>query len=1013
MMNFTRLLKSAGDWSVLRSVFFVLFLLGAGAVSAQEIKISGTVLAKDNNMPLPMANVVVKGGKGVSTDIDGKYEISAKSTDVLVFSYIGYQEIEEPINGRTSIDVSLNPDANTLNDVIVVGYTTARKQDLTGAVGVVDVANSKKTITYDVAKMLQGQVAGVTVQSSGEPGGFVNIQIRGASSFTNNNPVYVVDGIILDAPFDLAPSDIESMSILKDASATAIYGVRGAAGVVLITTKKGKAGKLKVSVNSLVGFQNVTRKWDVTDREGYQKITNAAVANNNEGLIPGNDPSSPSYISDVDTNWQDEAFRTGRIENQQFNVSGGSESATFSMNIDHYKNSSYFNTPQDYERYSTNLNVTGKLGRFKYGAKVAYTQSNKNSFYEYLVGGSPIIHLLQAIPTMPVYDPNRLGGYGGADNATQRAITLNVIGFNNLNKQVGDRDRFVANAWGEYEIIKGLRYTFRVSADHLSYGNRTFVPPSDLGWYYITTNDEASLDVDNGTVQRTIVDNMLNYDITLDKHKVAAFVGLVNERNDSYRHYSRGVGFVPGEIAQLQYADSQSAGEYETVETRKSFVAHLDYSYDDRYFLTGNFRQDRTSLFREDINTGNFYSVSGAWKINNDVKLPDWWDGLKLRAGYGTAGNNAISVYKFSPTVNAFSSYDFNNVLAPGTATQSILDPDISWETTNTVNAALEMGFFKNKLQVTAEYFVKTSDDILIDLPLPSSTGSLGNLITTNGAKMRNKGWEFTAGWQDRDNAFKWGVSGNVSLIDNEVLAIKDNYPVSLGVSRTEVGRSAGEIYAWEVEGIFQSQEEINQHAVQPNAVPGDIKFRDVNGDGQITDNDRTFQGRTIPKYTYGVNFNADWKNIDFSFFFQGSGGNKIYNGTYNALMIEGLVNHHTDALNFWTPENTDTNVPRPDYLEKNQNARTSSRFIQSGNYLKLQNIELGYTLPLLTKVIEKARVYVSGQNMFVITKFKGYDPDFRQPNSTNPGQAVLNRGFEYGSFPNPRTIVFGVNLNF
>lgn len=1018
MITLTRMLKyTSGNLTQLRLAAVVLLLSVCG-MSAQNLTVKGTILASDTGTPLPMANVNIKGSAaGIASDIDGNYSVSAKSGDILVFSYVGFTDKEVTLTNQTVLNVTLEPDANTLNEVVVIGYGTQRKSDLTGAVSVVNVEDAKKTVTYDVAKMLQGQVAGVTVQSSGEPGGFVNIKIRGASSFTNNNPTFVIDGVIVDSPYDFAPGDIESIQVLKDASSTAIYGVRGANGVVIITTKKGKAGKLTVNLKSLAGYQTVGRRWSLTNREQYQQITNVAWLADNATLLPANDPNSPSFINNVDTDWQDSAFRSGSIQNQSVTFSGGTDVLSYNVNIDRFLQQSYMETPQDYQRYSANANITGTKGKFRFGAKMAFTSSTKDGFTEYLAGTSGILNLLQAIPTMPVYDPNRLGGYGGTDNSTQRAIALNVIGWQNLVSSTGNRERFIGNVWGEYEILPGLKFTLRASGDILNYTNRLWIPPSDLGWYYVTESNEAILDFNNGRNQRTIIDNLLNFDRTFGKHRVEALAGYVQERFDDEWIHAKGTGYTPETIPRLQYATQDNFSEdFTATETRSSWLARINYTFDDRYILTANFRQDKSSLFPEDINTGNFYSFSGAWKIHSDFKLPEWWNTAKVRGGYGLIGNNTVGRYSFAQTVNAFASYLFadpvtGEVLAPGTTNVTRLDQNISWEETTTVNGALELGFFNNKLQFTAEYFVKTSDELLARVPLPFSSGSFPSDIITNAGKMRNKGLEFTLGYVNNDKEFKYGINANLGTIKNEVLQIGfDNNPISNPgqASRTEVGRSLGELYVWVADGIFQNQDEIDAHATQPNAAPGDVRFRDINADGQINDEDRTFVGKTIPKYTYGLNMNASFKGFDASVFFQGAGGHKAYNNTYNLLMLGGLTNHHTDMLNYWTPDNPNTNVPRPHYLDPNGNARQSTRFVQNADYVKLQNAEIGYTLPLKKElVISRARLYLSGQNLFVISKYKGYDPDF------NSNDGLFTRGFDNGSFPNPRTILFGVDVTF
>lgn len=991
----------------------VVMLISSYSVFAQNNKtITGIVTSAKDAMPLPGVNVLVKGTNNVTvTGLDGDYSIKASSGDVLVFSYVGSANQEVQVGNQTKINISLKDDLTALDEVVVVGYGTQKKSDLTGSISVVNMDNAKKTVTYDAAKMLQGQVPGVTVQSSGEPGGFVNIKIRGINSFSNNNPLFVIDGMIVDSPYDFATGEIESMQVLKDASSAAIYGVRGANGVIIITTKKGKAGKFDIKYKSLFGVQNVAKKWSLTDRVGYQNITSAAEANAGLTIAPGNDASNPLFINNVDTNWQNAAFETGVVENHSLTFSGGAENLGYNMNVDYFKNSGYINSPQNYQRLSTTLNLTGKKGKFKYGSKIGFTQSDKENFNEYNAGESPISDLLGAIPTMPVYDANRLGGYGGTTNLTQRAISMNVIGYNNLITNNGKRNRFIGDIWGEYEIVPGLKYKLDASYDRLDWQNRKFVPPSDLGWYYITTNEEAALDVSTGSQSRTFLNNLLTYSLTIDKHKIDALAGWVQERSDNYNHWSRGVGYQPGEISHLEYADAQSAGEYENTITGTSYLSRINYAYDDRYLFTANFRQDKTSLFSQKFNKGNFYSFSGAWKISNEkfIHLPEWVSNVKLRGGYGILGNNTIPTYFFATTINSFAGYDFNNALAPGTTVVSALDPNVHWEETQTSNVALEVGLFNNDLQLSAEYYVKKSTDLLIGVPLPFSTGAFPASVTTNAGAVRNNGLELAATYNNNKNAFKYSISANVGTLKNKVLQIGlDGNPIYGAASKTEVGRSIGEIYAYETDGIFQNAGEIAAAPTQTNAGIGDIRFKDINGDGKISDLDRTYQGVTIPKYSYGLNFNSSYKNWNFSMFWQGSGGNKVFNAMYRNLMGGQYGNHSTDMLDYWTPTNTDTNVPRPIIGDPNANGRDSNRFVESGDYIKLQTMEIGYEIPVSEKsFIQKARVYVNGQNLLIISKYKGYDPDF------NSNDGLFSRGYDGGSFPNPRTFSLGLEVNF
>lgn len=997
-----------------QGLLLLVAVIFSSSIYAQEKTVTGKVTSSTDGIGLPSVNVVIKGtDKGVSSDFDGNFSIQASSSDVLVFKFLGFKEQEIAVGNQTYIEAQLVEDVSNLEEVVVVGYGTKKKSDLTGSVSVVDVDDAKKTVTYDVAKMLQGQAPGVLVRSSGEPGGFVDIKIRGITSFRNNNPLFVIDGVIVEDPYDFPTGDIESMQVLKDASSAAIYGARGANGVVIITTKKGREGKIDIKYKSLFGVQSVpeNRWYSLTNREQYQQITSQAELNDGLAIVPGNDPNSEFFIDDVDTDWQDAAFKTGTVTNHSLTFNGGSKILNYNFNVDYFKNTAYINTPQDYERYSTNVNLGGQKGKFTYGAKLAFTQSDKQAFNEYLPGTSSIVHLVQAIPTMPVYDPNRLGGYGGADNATQRAITLNIIGFNNLIENENVRNRFIGNVWGEYEIIKGLKYKINVSADKLNAKARYYNPPSDLGWYYENTTAEARLDVNSLHTTRTIVNNLLTYNTTIaEKHKVDVLLGHLQERNDVYNQHSSGQGYEVGAIPSIQYAETIGGDEYRSAETYKSLISRLNYTFDDKYLLTVNFRQDKSSKFAPKNNTGNYFSVSAGWKLHEEdfINLPDWLNTTKLRAGYGQLGNNTIGLYEFALAMNAFSGYPFGNSYGSGSTVVSIVDPDIKWEDTETTNAAIELGMFNNSLNFTAEYFTRKSTDLLADVPIPYSSGGFPLALTTNAGNVKNSGLEFTLGYNKYDGDFTYSISANLGTLKNEVESIGTNdTPISEGVSRTEVGRSIAELYVYETEGIFQNQAEIDAHALQPNAKPGDVKFRDVNGDGFINDDDRTFQGQTLPKINYGLNFSCNYKNFDLSMFFQGAAGHKIFNGTYQSLMIENYTNHHTDALNYWTPDNTDTNIPRPTISDPNANSRASDRFIEKGDYVRLQSLELGYNIPLgETKIINRARVYASGQNLLLLTGYSGYDPDYTTG-------SLFNRGFEFGSFPNPTTLALGVQIDF
>lgn len=979
--------------------------------------ITGKITSDDGN-GLPGANILVKGtNKGTVSNAAGEFSIEIPDGQtVLVISSVGYQTKEVLVQGKKVLNITLVSDVKALEEVVVVGYGTQKVKDLTGSVGIVKMDDARKTATYDVAKMLQGQVAGVTVHGSGEPGGFVSIKIRGISSFTKTDPLFVIDGVPVDAPYDFAPDDIESVQVLKDASAGAIYGSRAAGGVVIITTKKGKAGPLKIDYSGYAGVQNIAKTIPVTDRIGYQNITSAAEVNAGLPVAPGNNPSSPSFISNVNTNWQKEGFKTGVIQDHNLSFSGGNDIIKANASLGYFDQSSTYSGPQNYTRYTFNGNLTGKKGIFSFGAKFAYTQSHKinnANTREHAVFGGSVTSLLTAIPTMPVYDPNRLGGFGGSDNNTQRAITLNVIGMNSLLQSYGDRNRLLGNFWGELELAKDFKYKLSVSYDRTDWKDFFFEPKYDLGFYYLTPL--AFLSVTRGASNTFLVENTLSYAKEIGRHRVDFLAGITHQKDNF--GWTRGTALGLTEpyflslSSGLESSGGRSVSEYMSTSVLQSYLGRVNYNFADRYLLTFNFRRDGSSKFSPDNRFGNFMSLAAAWNIHNDLQLPEFINSMKLRGGYGELGNQAIDPYKYDTYINTNGNYVFDGALAPGATRTQVVDPSIRWESKRTTNVALDFGLLKDKLSFTVEYFDNRAYDMLASVPIPTSVGSTNASVVTNAASVSNSGVEFTAAYRHKEGDFKYEISANAHTLSNKVLSLGgNNEPIYGAASKTEVGHSVGELYGYLTEGIFQNADDIKNHAIQINAAPGDLKFKDVNGDGKVNADDRVYLGNAIPDFYYGANFGASYRNFDLSFFIQGQAGNKVFNGVYRNLMGEQYSNHHVDALNYWTPVNTNTNVPRPVIGDPNANARDSDRFVENGAYLRMQNAQIGYTVPqeLLRKLkgVNKVRVYVSGQNLFLITGYRGYDPDFSS-------DGLFSRGFDYGSYPNPRTVMLGLQVGF
>jgi len=1005
--------------SVLPILACALFLLTQPASARQDgkKKFRGTVTTQENE-PVIGATVTVKGGAGAMTDVSGVFTIEAEEGASATISSMGFENKVLVLKGNEAVTVKLDKSYRNLNDVIVVGYGSVKKKDLTGSVALVNVADAKKNVSYDVAKMLQGQAAGISVHGSGEPGGYVQIKIRGTTTFGPNSPLFVIDGVPVDAPYDFSPNDIESIQVLKDASAAAIYGSRAATGVIIITTRKGKQGPVRVNFNSYVGVQEVAKKIPLANRQQYQQIVSAAETNAGLSLAPANDPTNPSYVSNINTDWQDEVLKKGLIQDHNVSLSGGTENISYNASLGYFNQTGTQVGPQRYDRYTFNSNLQGKKGRFSYGIKAAYTQSHKGNYGAtngHAVFGGVVTSMLTAIPTMPVYDASRLGGYGGSDQVKNRAISANVVGINNLVNDYSDRNRFLGNAWGELEILKNLKYRVNASFDRTDYENSHFEPRFDMGYYYLNT--QYYMYLQNGHSNTELLEHTLSYQLQKGKHKVDLLGGMTyQEFRDQWMSASAqdttDLNFHT--FAAVARANAKGVTSWKGTAALYSMLGRINYNFDDRYLLTANFRRDGSSKFAPANRYGNFVGFAAAWNISNEkfFQLPSFISSLKLRGGYGVLGNQAaLGYYDYQSYINNATNYLFGDQLAVGSTTVSVTDPTLKWESTTTSNVALDMGLFKEKLSFTVEYYNRLSKDIITAIPIPYSVGSYPQTLTTNAASLRNRGVEFTLNYRDNIGELNYSINANAYTLKNKVEKLGgSNNPVYGAGSKTEVGREVGELFGYLTEGIFQNTDDIAKHAMQDQSggiKPGDIKYKDINGDGVITDADRAYLGSTIPKFYYGLNVSASYKNFDLSFFWQGNMGSKVNNGVYSALMSGQYGNAHIDELNYWTPTNTNTNVPRP-LINDINNGRFSDRFVQSGSYVKLQNAQIGYTIPESTlgktHVFRSLRVYLSGLNLVTVSKYKGYDPDFIS-------DGLFNRGFDYGSFPNPRTVMFGLQL--
>ncbi|MDJ1483795.1 TonB-dependent receptor [Cytophagaceae bacterium YF14B1] len=989
--------------------------------------ITGTVV-DDNNQALPGVSVVLKGtSTGTTTDAQGKYSMSVPDNTgsaVLVFTFIGYVTEEVTIGNRTQIDVQLMPDIKALSEVVVIGYGTQKKSDLTGSIAVVKADEIKKFSTNDVAQLLQGRAPGVAVSSDGQPGAAPSVRIRGVGTFGDAEPLYVIDGVpVGTSPRDFNPNDVESVQVLKDASAGAIYGSRAANGVVIITTKRGKRDTpLKVEYSGYFGLDKVWQIVPVTQREQYQMLNNESQTNGGQPLAPGNNPNDPAYISNIDTDWQKEGLKTGVRQNHSLNFSGGSKTTIYSFSADYFSsNGTLVGKGPTYDRYSIRANSESEKGIFKIGESLYYTHSHENALTNsanFLAGGRPplIGDLVIAIPTMPVYDSNRKGGYGGTSSIVEKAISLNVIGLNKLVNNFVDVDRTFANVYSEVKLLKNnghsLKYKLNLSYDRTITRDYIFQPTFDLGYFFQSA--VAKMDDGSRIFTTGLVENTLNYEKNFGKHSIAVLAGQMFQKGDYLYRNGHAEGFTEPYFPSLSNGTTQTVAEYMSQNTLYSFLGRLNYGYDDRYLLTATIRRDGSSRFAPAYRYGNFPSVALAWKLHNEKFFQNlnlsFISELKLRGSYGQLGNQNIGEYLYASSINSNVVYNFGGTKTTGATQTQLVSETIKWETKTSSNIGLDAVFLNGKFDLTVEYYRNKTTDLLVGVPIPASTGA-NNTPTVNAGSLQNSGLEFALTYHKTSGEFTFDVSANAYTLKNKVLALGGNNEPVYGVgSKTQVGGEVGKHFGYQVEGIFQNQDDVTNHARQEaGTAPGDLKYKDLNNDGVIDENDRTYLGSALPHIYYGFNFNARYKNFDLSLFASGSGGNLINSRLYRDLMhTTDYINYHEDAVNRWTASNPNNEYPRLVAGDPNNNQRDSDRkgWLQNGTYLRINTVSLGYKLPdNLIKGITNARVYLTGQNLYTFQAYKGYNPDFTA--------GTWNPGFDYGSFPKPRTLMLGVQVGF
>ncbi|GAB3780953.1 TonB-dependent receptor [Spirosoma horti] len=993
------------------------------------ITVTGRVL-DETGSPLPGVTVVLKGTTtGTTTSAEGVYTLSVPDGNAtLTFSFIGYTTQDVAVNNRSTIDVRLVPNATELNEVVVIGYQSVRKRDVTGANDVINPTEANRVTAQSLPESIQGLAPGVTVRNTGVPGQQASIQIRGVASFLNTDPLYVVDGMIADANPTLNSDDIESIQILKDASAAAIYGSRAANGVIIVTTRQGKEGPARVSFSAKYGIQQAYKRWDVmnasefaaTQRQQYQ----------NAGQTPLSSVAEATFNPNVNTDWQDQVLRTGSLQNYNINLSGGSKTSQYYISGSYFNNTGYV-IGSNFNRASLRINTRSVLNRFTVGENLVLTNSNTQN---QPAGTNPIYDMVYNLPVIPVQDPSYISptnplGYGiGSFNAVSYAF--NPVAARSLAPSRTNVARLVGNGFIEYKFADWLSYRFNAGLDaNFSYNQNLRY----LGVFqYNASPVPTSVGEDRSQYRSFLFENTLNFNRTFGAHNINGVVGISQQtsRNDITSGSRTNLGYAGGQYFTTIGAAtgiSNSAGGTPDYYRILGYLGRINYTYGDRYLLTLTGRVDQDSRFGASNRTGFFPSVAAGWRISQEKFFHvDWISELKLSASYGKLGIvvPTLGSFPYTAYINSNPRAIFGTDQAPavGAYQAQLSNPDIRWEQRIQQNVGVTASFLNNRIFTEINVYNSLSSNAILNLTVPGYLGNLRGNPYVNTASIRNRGIEFAATYRSTKHDFKWDVSGNFTTIKNRIESVGNqgqgiNYIVS-GNTRSQVGNPIGQWFVLKTNGLFQNQEEINNYRgpdgsiVQPFAKPGDIRYVDTNNDGRIDVNDRQFVTSPWPTLQTGAQFNGSYKNFSLNIQLVGTFGYTVYNDVRRILDSYQNTNFRSD-LSPWTPTNTGTSDPRLGLEATDQgiisnNLAYSDRWLENASYVRVRNVEIGYNLPkeLANRFkMRGARLYVSGQNLLTITGYSGLDPDVT-------GANIQERGVDNGHWPTPRVISVGINCD-
>ena len=1046
-------------------------LMAAVAQAPQTITVKGQVVDQDGE-PLIGATVKVKDSNaGAVTDVDGNFQITAPANAILVVSYVGYQDKEVAVRGRAIIEsIQLSADETVLDQVVVVGYGTQKKADLTGSVSIVNADEMKKVSHSNISSMLEGKVAGVQITSDGQPGADPSVRIRGIGTFGAQAPLYVVDGVPMGTTIrDFSPNDIASIQVLKDASAAAIYGSRAANGVIIITTKNGqKEQPLKVEYKGYIGIDKISDGvYDVMNADQYSQYLGQACLNSNTP-IPGGyklneETGKYQFMDNTNTDWFKEVFKTGVRQNHNVNLSGGGANNTYNIGLDYFSQKGTLEgAGPNFERFTARVNNTMDVKFVKFRTSLVYSHSdqdnmaisNANEYVQGLYGdvSNVLRSTLLMQPTIKAYDnstwvlDSQVGaansyrydafGYGVYYDKVHGDISAsNPLLINKLMERNTLVDRFVGTASAEVDLLDmlgiksknhKLNYKINLSYSKTHAQDHTWIPAwIQSNRVYLDKSNER-LTKSSRTYADALIENIITYDGTFGKHHVNLVAGQTYEEENSNTLTGWGIELSEPYYLQLQNSKTTHAESFETKHALASYIGRLNYDFDGKYLISGVIRRDGSSRLSKNIRWETFPSVSAGWRFDKESFFPishDIINMFKVRGSYGVLGNENIGEYQFQGTMNRNNLvYNFGNNVVYGSAVSNFINENIAWEKKKSTNVGIDLALFNNRLEFTAEWYKNVSEDLLYAVPVPANAGVDNETVTMNAASMENSGFEFSATYRNHDHPLKFEISANLSTLKNKVTSLGFGTKEFItGPYITRVGHEVGQFYGYVYQGIARTQEDIDNHIndkgeviTQEGMNIGDCLYKDVNNDGVINSEDQVVLGSGLPKVNFGLNAHFEYKGFDLSISTYGALNFHVSDDLQNSLTsCYGYSNKAVSMLeaNRWSEDGSTylSSTPRT-YITSNGepwNNYFSDRMIQNAAYWKIANVELGYNFPdkWFKGIVSGVRAYVSAQNLYTFTGYKGYNVDF--------AGGVFTPGYNFCSFPSAKSFMAGILFTF